>query len=328
MILRGSTFQLTREIEEYIMEKVSILHILTTAKNASPFDVNMAFDSGFENIVPYTDVQLSEVAGLTQDVIFSRSPSGVKRTGIFIGGRDIDLAMDMLSASKKAMFGPFTCSIFADPSGAFTTSGAMIAKVQFHLKKQFNEDIAGKNISVFGATGPVGGCVSIIAAQCGANVTLIAHTESSKAEAEARVAFWNKKYNINLKVVLGGSDEAKKEILADTDIVLCAAAAGVQVLTAEHLTFAKKLKVVADVNAVAPQGVEGVDVSYDGVIIKDSKAFGIGALAVGQLKYGVQHALLKLMLAADKPQMLDFMSAFELAKTTLQKAAESAYVSE
>lgn len=310
------------------MEKVSILHILTTAKNASPFDVNMAFDSGFENIVPYTDVQLSEVAGLTQDVIFSRSPSGVKRTGIFIGGRDIDLAVEMLSACKKSMFGPFTCSIFADPSGAFTTSGAMIAKVQFHLKKQFNEDIAGKNISVFGATGPVGGCVSIIAAQCGANVTLVAHTESSKVEAETKVAFWNKKYNINLKVVLGGSDEAKQEILTDTDIVLCAAAAGIQVLTAKQLSFAKKLKVVADVNAVAPQGVEGVDVSYDGVIIKDSKAFGIGALAVGQLKYGVQHALLKLMLHTDKPQVLDFMSAFELAKGTLQKAAEATYVSE
>lgn len=310
------------------MEKVSILHILTTAKNASPFDVNMAFDSGYENIVPYTDVQLSEVAGLTQDVIFSRSPSGVKRTGIFIGGRDIDLAVEMLNACKKSMFGPFTCSIFADPSGAFTTSGAMIAKVQFHLKKQFDEDIAGKKVSVFGATGPVGGCVSIIAAQCGANVELVAHTESSKAEAEEKVKFWNEKYNINLSVVLGDTDEAKQTILADAEIVFCAAAAGIQVITAKHLSYAKKLRVIADVNAVAPQGVEGVDVSSDGVIIKDSKAFGIGALAIGQLKYGVQHALLKSMLTAEKPQKLDFMSAFELAKSTLQKAAEATYVSE
>lgn len=307
------------------MEKVSILHLFTTAKNASPFDVNMAFDSGFENVMTYTDVQQSEVSGLTQDVIFSRSPSGVKRTGIFLGGRDIDLAMDMLTASKKSMFGPFTCSLFADPSGAFTTSGSMIAKVQFHLKKQFDEDLAGKNVSVFGATGPVGGCVSIIAAQSGANVTLVAHTETSKKEAEEKIANWNKKYNITLKVVLGSTDEAKHQILADTDIVLCAAAAGIQVITAEHLKHAKKLRVVADVNAVAPVGVEGVGVSDDGVIIKDTKAFGIGALAIGQLKYGVQHALLKTMLSADKPQVLDFMSAFELAKNTLQKAAEAAY---
>jgi len=310
------------------MEKVSILHLLTTAKNASPFDVNMAFDSGFENIVTYANVQLSEVSGLTQDVIFSRSPSGVKRTGIFIGGRDIDLASDMLSTSKKSMFGPFTCSVFADPSGAFTTSGAMIAKVQFHLKKQFNEDIAGKNISVFGATGPVGGCVSIIAAQNGANVTLVAHTESSKKEAEAKILNWNKKYNINLKVVFGGTDDAKNEILATTDIVLCAAAAGIQVLKTQNLAHAKQLKVVADVNAVAPVGVEGVGVSDDGVIIKETKAFGIGALAIGQLKYGVQHAMLKAMLSSEKPQVLDFMSAFDLAKNTLEKAAEAAYVAD
>lgn len=310
------------------MEKVSILHLLTTAKNASPFDVNMAFDSGFENIVPYANVQLTEVAGLTQDVIFSRSPSGVKRTGIFIGGRDIDVAMEMLTASKKSMFGPFTCSLFADPSGAFTTSGAMIAKVQFHLKKQFDEEIAGKNISVFGATGPVGGCVSIIAAQNGANVTLVAHTENSKKEAEEKALSWNKKYDINLKVILGGTEEAKNEILATTDIILCAAAAGIQVLTAQNLAHAKQLRVVADVNAVAPVGVEGVGVSDDGVIIKDTKSFGIGALAIGQLKYGVQHSMLKTMLSAEKPQVLDFMSAFELAKKTLEKAAEAAYVAD
>lgn len=307
------------------MEKVSILHLVTTAKNASPFDVNMAFDSGFENIVPYTNVQPSEIAGLTQDVIFSRSPSGVKRTGIFIGGRDIDQAMEMLAVSQKSMFGPFTCSLFADPSGAFTTSGAMIAKVQFHLKKQFNEDLSGKNVSVFGATGPVGGCVSIIAAQQGANVTLVAHTEESKKEAETKIAHWNTKYSLNLQVVLGDTDEAKCSILETTDIVLCAAAAGVRVITAQHMAAAKQLKVVADVNAVAPTGIEGVAVDSDGVIIKGSETFGIGAMAVGQLKYVTQLELLKRMLSSGKPQVLEFMAAFELAKETLQKAAAAAY---
>ena len=32
------------------MDKVSILHLITAAKNASPFDVNMAFDAGFDKI--------------------------------------------------------------------------------------------------------------------------------------------------------------------------------------------------------------------------------------------------------------------------------------
>ena len=47
------------------MEKVSILHLITAAKNASPFDVNMAFDAGFENIVPYTNIDLAEVTFAT-----------------------------------------------------------------------------------------------------------------------------------------------------------------------------------------------------------------------------------------------------------------------
>ena len=86
------------------MKKVTILHLITAAKNASPFDVNMAFDAGFENIVPYTNITLNEVTGLTQDAIFSRSASGQKSEAIFIGGRDIDLTMDMLEAAKKALF--------------------------------------------------------------------------------------------------------------------------------------------------------------------------------------------------------------------------------
>ena len=68
------------------MQKVSILHLITTAKNASPFDVNMAYDAGFDKIMPYTNVTLDEVVALTQDAMFSRSPSGVKREVLFLVG--------------------------------------------------------------------------------------------------------------------------------------------------------------------------------------------------------------------------------------------------
>jgi methylene-tetrahydromethanopterin dehydrogenase len=310
------------------MKKTSILHLLTPAKNASPFDVNMAFDSGFEKIMPYTEVTLSEVAGLTQDVIFSRSPSGVKQTGIFIGGRDIDVAMDMMAASKKSMFGPFTCSLFADPSGAFTTAGAMIAKVEFHLKKQFGEDLTDKKISVFGATGPVGGCVAIIAAKSGAKVQLIAHTEKSLEEAKVKIAGWAKAYEVELSVVLGASDAQKQAILNDTEIVLCAAAAGVQVISHAQILNAKHLKVLADVNAVAPMGIESVAVDSDGVLLKGTETFGIGAMAVGKLKYGTQLELLKKMLSEEKPQMLEFMAAFKLARELLAEANATTYAKE
>jgi len=298
------------------MKKESILHLITAAKNASPFDVNMAYDAGYDKIMPYTNVALSEVAGLSQDVIFSRSPSGVMREAIFIGGRDIDIAMQMLEASKQAMFAPFECSVFADPSGAFTTAAAMIAKVEFHLKKQFNEELADKTLSVFGAMGPVGGCAAIIAAQQGAVVRLVAH--KSIASVLEKVEVWNLKYQINMQVVDGMSELTKQDVLSNTDIAVCAAAAGVQVISQTHLKSAKQLKVVADVNAVSPLGVQGVAVDSDGLPIESSQTYAIGALAIGQLKYMTQHQLLKQMLAADKPQVLNFMTAFRLARDLLQ----------
>lgn len=302
------------------MEKPSVLHLVTAAKNASPFDVNMAFDAGFDKVMPYTNVVLSEVTGLTQDAIFSRGISGVKREAIFIGGRDIDLAIEMLDAAKKAMFAPFACSAFADPSGAFTTAAAMIAKVEAHLKEKFGEDLSGKTLSVFGATGPVGSCVAIIAAQQGANVQMVAH--NSMAAVEPKAATWNARYNVNMQVVDGTSEAKKIAILEQTEIVICAAAAGVQVISQEHLSHAKKLKIAADVNAVAPLGVQGVTVSDDGVAIENTQAFGIGAIAIGQLKYTTQHQLLKQMLPSDqpfeKPKYLEFMAAYKLAREILK----------
>ena len=67
------------------MEKPYILHMVTAAKNLSPFDVNMAVDAGWTNCIPYTSVEAEEVQALVQDAIFSRGPSGVKRTGMFFG---------------------------------------------------------------------------------------------------------------------------------------------------------------------------------------------------------------------------------------------------
>ncbi|HSH73017.1 MAG TPA: NAD(P)-dependent methylenetetrahydromethanopterin dehydrogenase [Methylophilaceae bacterium] len=297
------------------MQKVSILHLLTAAKNASPFDVNMAYDAGFEKIMPYTNVELSEVTTLVQDAIFSRGPTGVKREHIFIGGRDIDIAMDMLDTARKAMVPPFEVSVFADPSGAFTTAAGMMAKVEQHLTKNFGGDLSGRKVSVFGATGPVGGCTAVIAAKYGAEVEMVAHR--ALVDVEVRAAEYNKRYGVNIGYTDGSSDTLKKEILHNTDIALCAAAAGIQVISLAQMAGSPTLKVVADVNAVPPTGAEGVDVYADGVAIAGTGAFGIGALAIGNVKYKTQHNLLKQMLATDEKLYLDFLSAFEMARKSL-----------
>jgi len=296
------------------MEKVSVLHLITSAKNASPFDVNMAFDAGFDKIMPYTLVEMSEVAGLVQDAIFSRGPSGIKRESVFIGGRDIDVAMDMLNLAKRAMVPPFEVSVFADPSGAFTTAAGMMAKVEQHLIKNFGGDLSAQRISVLGPPGRWGmhGCY------CRQIWRRGKHDFSSQlGDVQVKVDSYNAQYGINIKAVDGASDDSKVKVLKNTDIALCAAAAGVQVLSLAQMAKAKDLKIVADVNAVPPVGAEGVDVFADGVAITGTNAFGIGALAIGNLKYKTQHNLLKSMLESENKQYLDFLSAFEMARKSL-----------
>ncbi len=293
-------------------EKPYILHFITPAKNASPFDANMAYDAGYDAVVPYTDVQTSEVMGMVQDAIFSRGPRGVWRTGIFIGGRDIDLAMDMLSIAKKSMVPPFEVSVFADPSGAFTTAAAMMAMVERELKRNFGGDLTGRKVSIFGATGPVGGCTAVIAAKHGATVELVAHR--AVADVQAKAESFNARYKVNIGFVDGSTPELKKAILHNTDIALCCAAAGVRVIELAQMAGSPTLKVVADVNAVPPTGAEGVGVMADGEAIEGTSAVGLGALAIGNIKYQVQNLLFKKMLEGQSHVYLDFLSAFELAR--------------
>ena len=116
--------------------------MLTSEKNLSPFDVNMAYDAGWDAIASYTDIQATDIQSLVQDAIFSRGPSGVKRTGIFLGGRDMHESLEMLTLCKDAMVPPFEVSVFADPSGAFTTAAGMVAKAEQALK---NTDHPGED---------------------------------------------------------------------------------------------------------------------------------------------------------------------------------------
>lgn len=297
--------------------KPTILHLFTAAKNASPFDVNMAFDAGFDKVMPYTSLELAEVAGLSQDAIFSRSPSGMSRQALFIGGRDIDLAMAMMATAKSTMFDPFACSIFADPSGAFTTAAAIVAKLEWHLKWQFNQTLAGKTLCIFGANGPVGGCVAMIAAQLGMQVQLVSH--KAVTELKEKVGRWNQQHQWSMQVVDGSTEQAKQAVLAQAELIVCAAAAGVRLLSQAQLQGAKNLMGLADVNAVPPSAVEGINPSMDGEPMLSANAVAIGAMAIGQLKYQTQMQLLKQMLSAEQPLYLAYNEAFEQARAILAK---------
>lgn len=295
------------------MSKPYLMHMLTPEKNVSPFDVNMSCDAGWNSVTPYTGVQADEVAGLVQDAIFSRGPKGVRRTGLYIGGRDIYLAMDMFEAARAAMVPPFEISVFADPSGAFTTAAGLVACVERQLERVHACTLDGLQVMVFGGTGPVGVAASVLAARAGARVCLVGHDGSRHAEETAQIC--RSRYAVEFEAADGGSDALKRELLGRADVVFGTAKAGVQVLSADQLRAAGRLKVAGDLNAVPPLGIEGVGLTDDGKPLAGlDGAVGIGALAVGNVKYQVQHSLLGEMIEADAPLYLDFVSAFEKAR--------------
>lgn len=298
------------------MEKRTIIHLFDPMPHNSPFDLNMAADAGFDVLLPYNNVKLEEINGLVQDAIFSRGPAGVKRTGIFIGGRDIGLAMGMLAISKKAMVPPFEISVFVDPSGAFTTAAALVACVEKQLKEKHGAELKGQRTVVFGGTGPVGIATGVIAALAGAETVIVDHLSIDTALQKADE--YNQLCGSNMKGTYASSEADKARLISNADVVFCTAKAGIQVLSASVLADAKQLKVAGDVNAVPPLGIEGVKLKDNGAPLlcatNCKNAVGIGALAVGNVKYQLQNRLLTLMLETEKPVYLDFRDAFIRAR--------------
>jgi len=290
-----------------------ILHMFSPQKHMSPFDVNMAADAGYKVIVPYINVTPEEVTGLTQDAIFSRPPNDGVRTGIFIGGKDAILALDMMEAAKKALVPPFELCTFADPAGSFTTAAAMVACVERVLRTKFNRGWKDVRVAVFGATGVVGFASSIITALEGAKVKLVAHRGVDRVIKSAAVS--KERFGVDLEPAPGETPEQKSAIIADAEVIFAAAAAGVRVISAADKAIAKNLLVVADVNAVPPPGVEGMELFMDGAPLPGCNALGVGPLAIGDIKYKTESGLFKRMIASDKAVHFDFRDAFQLART-------------
>jgi len=306
------------------MERPYILHMFTPGRQMSPFDINMAADAGYQVIVPYCDIAPAAVAGLTQDAIFSRGPTGLTRTGIFIGGRDAIVAADMLASAQKAMQPPFAVSLMADPSGSFTTAAAMVACVEQALAKHHGCGLAGQRVVILGGMGPVGRIAGVIAAQAGAEVFLSSRNGIDVAEEAAQET--GRRFGVRMHGLSGGDRPAVRASIADADVLLGCAAAGVQVVSAEELKVATRLKVAADVNAVPPDGIAGVGVMDSAKPLPGSAtgAVGTGALAIGNVKYQTQQRLLVQMHGAPKPLVLSFVEAFEVARAFLAETAEGA----
>ena len=289
-----------------------ILHMITPLKHMSPFDVNMALDAGYDAAIPYTSVTVEDVTGLVQDAIFSRGPEGVKKTAMFIGGKRAIEALDMMKRAKAAMVPPFEISVFADPAGSFTTAAAMVACAETALKKTFSTELKGKRVVVFGGTGVVAFASAVISAVEGAEAVLVGYDGPERVRKLTEEA--NARFAVKLGYADGSTEEQNTELVRGAELIFSAGPAGKKLLSTDQLKQATKLLVATDVNAVPPAGVEGVGVNDNGVPIPGTKAVGIGALAVGSIKFRTEAGLFDKMIESEKPLYLDFRDAYALAQ--------------
>ena len=191
-----------------------ILYFLAPGSNISPFDVTLAADAGFDQVIPLTGVKAENVTSLVQDSIFCRPPGRFNDTGIFIGGRDVHLATDMFQSARKAMVGDFRVGVFADPNGAYTTSASIVALVERALYESTGKGLKGRTFSVFGC-GPVGLCTAVLAAQQGAHAQLCQLTADDDPKSAMRFC---ERYGAKVEWVAAETHRAKARAIKEAEI--------------------------------------------------------------------------------------------------------------
>ncbi len=322
MVKLHSKTSKVQNLTESTFKKIFIF--LDTDKYASPFDMLVTIDAFPDaQIIKYENVTGDDAAKIIYDAVFPRGPEGAKYTKIFINGSNFDQVAAVVAATQKCMASaPFQNSVIVDPRGAYSTAAAAVAKtLGIALEKGFG-NLEGKSVTVLAGTGPVGQTAAKIYASEKANVTI---SSRSQAKGQAVAAKINSEVGAErVKVVEVQTSEQTGEAIKNAEIVLSAGAGGIQLLSAEELKkYGGSCKIVADINAIKPVGVEGLGSTEEGIELLPG-VYGIGALAIGKLKIKVETEMIKKATA--EPQgLFDYAIAYDIGKTqVLKKLAKAA----
>ena len=318
-LLKSMQIQIKPIVKKTEEEAPNILFFLDTDKRASPFDICMAYDAGFSVVIPYENVTPEDAKRIVQDAIFSRDPKGIKRTCFFIGGKDMEKAEEVLKVTRDSMFPPFEANTIIDPGGAYTTAAAMIAKVEDALAHSKLGSLKDKRCAIFG-TGAIGRVAAILLARLGCDVKIVS-PNPDRADGEEYVAklssLLQSKHGVAVEGVFAPTPAKKVDVIKKSDVLFCVSVAGVRIISKEMLNKIKLAKVIADVNAVPPLGVEGIKLEDDMREIAPG-IFGIGALTIGRLKYKLEREILKEARRNGKGTLYNYNYAFQLARKILK----------
>jgi hypothetical protein len=302
----------------------TVFVFLDTDKYCSPFDMLVAIDAFPDSMIfKYENVTDQDAPKIVFDLLFPRGPEGAKHTKIFINGSNFDMVNEVVAATQKCMkSAPWGNSIIVDPRGGYSTAAAAVAKTFGVSMGRGFGTLDGKNVTVLAGTGPVGQTAARIYAAEKANVTI---SSRSIAKGQAVADKINAEVGSQrVKVVEVTNSEQTGLAIKDAEIILAAGAGGIQLLSADELDkYGAKCKIVADINAIKPLGVEGLGSNDDGKEIKPG-ILSVGALAIGKLKIKTETEMIK-RATAESQGLFDYAIAYTIAKDqTLKKLAKAA----
>ena len=291
------------------MTKPEILLQLDSDPQCSVFDSVVAVDAGVEQLFRHGGVTPEQIQGLVHGCMFTRGPKDLHQTAIFIGGSNVSLGEDYLAHVTKCFFGPMRVSVMLDANGANTTAAAAVLAAARHL------DLADATVTVLAGTGPVGQRVARLLAGKGSEVYLASRTRERAQQACNRIQ------EAMPEAVLSsvGNDSAGSlEIaLANSQAVIAAGAAGIELLSVEQRQLAESLQVAIDLNAVPPVGLAGIDVMDSG--IERDGQICYGAIGVGGTKMKIHKAAIRALFESndhvlDAEQIYAIGESLEAAK--------------
>jgi len=245
----------------------------------SVFDRVVAFDGGADEVLSYGGVTEAAVRDLVHGAIFTRGPKDLHNTAIFIGGTDMAAGERLLDAVRKTFFGPLRVSVMLDSNGSNTTAAAAVTKLQ-----QAAGSVAGVRAVVTAGTGPVGARAAGLLAKAGADVVLT----SRRSPDPALIDKIQKRFGGTVRGVAMSESSQAPAVLDGAALLLNAGPAGVCLVPRSAWAGRSSLLAAADVNAVPPLGVEGVEVMDNGTERDGVKVFG--ALGVGGFKMKIHKA--------------------------------------
>jgi precorrin-6B methylase 2 len=271
-------------------------------KHPSSFDRIVAYDAGVDDVLSYSNMTVEDVETQVQGGFFTRGVPDLKNTAIWIGGSSVPTGELLLKAVQKAFFGPFELSVMLDSNGCNTTAATAVAKIVKAL------DVRDKRVVVGAGTGPVGMRAAGLLAGEGALVTLTSRTQKRAEEAANNV---NQRFGVQVQGAVLADDATARQALDGAVALFTCGAAGAQIVSEAVWTDIPSLKLIADINAVPPLGIEGIEMDDNGSERHGRIAFG--ALGIGGRKMKVHRTCVAQLFTSNKV-LMDAEQVYAVAK--------------